>query len=114
SAQSERSRRPTMFEPVKVRAVIPGLASNASPMTSDDPVTTLSTPAGNPASASTCARRIAVSGAICAGFQITVFPNASAGAIFHAGIAAGKFHGVITATTPTGTRVVYKKRADRL
>ena len=36
----------------------------------------------------------------------TVFPYASAGAAFHAGIAAGKFHGVISATTPSGRRVV--------
>ena len=36
----------------------------------------------------------------------TQLPNASAGAIFHAGIAIGKFHGVIMPTTPTGSRVI--------
>ena len=35
----------------------------------------------------------------------TVLPYASAGAIFHAGIAIGKFHGVISPTTPSGSRV---------
>ena len=34
-----------------------------------------------------------------------MFPYASAGAIFHAGIAIGKFHGVMTLTTPIGSRV---------
>ena len=38
-----------------------------------------------------------------AGLAITVQPAASAGAILRAIIAAGKFHGVITATTPTGS-----------
>src|SRR5262249_2939224 len=39
-----------------------------------------------------------------AGFQTTVLPYASAGAIFQAGMAMGKFQGVIAATTPTGSR----------
>ena len=45
-----------------------------------------------------------MSGTSSAGFQTTVFPNAIAGAIFQAGIASGKFHGVIAATTPSGSR----------
>ena len=45
-------------------------------------------------------------GVHCAGLNTTVLPNASAGAIFHAGIAIGKFHGVISPTTPTGSRVI--------
>ena len=39
-----------------------------------------------------------------AGFQTTVLPAASAGAISSAGIVYGQFHGVITPTTPRGTR----------
>ena len=39
-----------------------------------------------------------------AGFQTTVFPSARAGPIFPHGIAIGLFHGVTTATTPSGTR----------
>ena len=38
-----------------------------------------------------------------AGLHTTVQPAASAGAILRAIIAAGKFHGVIAATTPTGS-----------
>ena len=33
-------------------------------------------------------------------------PQASAGAIFHMPIISGKFHGMITPTTPTGSRTV--------
>ncbi len=39
-----------------------------------------------------------------AGFSTTVLPKASAGALFHAGIAIGKFHGVIRPKTPTASR----------
>ena len=47
-----------------------------------------------------------VSGASYASLRTTVFPWMSAGAIFHTGIAIGKFHGVISATTPSGRRRV--------
>ena len=39
-----------------------------------------------------------------AGTQTTAFPAASAGAITSAGIVYGQFQGVITPTTPFGTR----------
>ena len=44
-------------------------------------------------------------GTSSAGLNTTQLPKASAGAIFHAGIASGKFQGVMAATTPTGSRV---------
>jgi len=47
-----------------------------------------------------------VAGVDEAGFRITELPAISAGAIFHAGIASGKFQGVTHATTPSGWRVV--------
>ena len=37
---------------------------------------------------------------------MTALPAISAGAIFQAGIASGKFQGVMQATTPSGWRVV--------
>ncbi len=40
-----------------------------------------------------------------AGLKTTVLPRMSAGMIFQVGIANGKFHGVIAATTPSGARV---------
>ena len=52
------------------------------------------------------ARASAVSGVWDAGFTTAVFPQASVGAIFHDAITAGKFHGVMSAQTPTGSRIV--------
>ena len=46
----------------------------------------------------------AVAGVGPAGLITTVLPKASAGAAFHAGMAIGKFHGVIRPNTPTGWR----------
>ena len=43
-----------------------------------------------------------------------VLPHASAGAIFHAGIAIGKFHGVIAATMPTGSREISTSTPGRV
>ena len=40
-----------------------------------------------------------------------MLPAASAGASFHAAIASGKFHGVISATTPSGSRTVIASAA---
>ena len=51
--------------------------------------------------------RSAVSGVCSAGFRMHVQPAASAGPSFHAAITSGKFHGMICATTPTGSRRVY-------
>ena len=50
----------------------------------------------------TSASFIAVSGVVSAGFRTTVLPHASAGAIFHAAIRSGKFHGMIWPATPSG------------
>ena len=47
-----------------------------------------------------------MSGVSSAGFSTTVLPAASAGASFHEAIASGKFHGVISPTTPSGSRNV--------
>ena len=43
-------------------------------------------------------------GTSSAGLKTTQLPNASAGAIFHAGIASGKFHGVIAADDADAAR----------
>ena len=64
--------------------------------------TTLTRPGGTPASSSSPATRKAVSGASRAGLITTALPAARAGATFRVIMAAGKFHGVIMATTPTG------------
>ena len=41
-------------------------------------------------------------------FHTQAFPCASAGASFHAGIASGKFQGVMSPTTPRGRRRVMR------
>ena len=45
-------------------------------------------------------------GVSVAGLKTTVLPQTSAGSIFQLGIAIGKFHGVITPTTPIGWRTL--------
>jgi len=48
----------------------------------------------------------AIKGVREAGLKTTESPETNAGAIFHAGIAIGKFQGVKTPTTPIGSRFV--------
>ena len=62
----------------------------------------LTTPGGSSAWRRTSQKRSAVRGVVSAGFNTTVFPEASAGAIFHESIRSGKFHGMIWPATPTG------------
>ena len=68
-------------------------------------MTRLNTPGGSPARAMMSASAQAQPGTKSAGLNTTVLPYASAGAIFHAGIAIGKFHGVMMPMTPIGSRV---------
>ena len=64
------------------------------------------TPSGTPPSMKHCTTCAAQRGVSVAGLKTTAFPATSAGAIFHAGIAIGKFQGVMHATTPSGSRTV--------
>ena len=73
---------------------MPSWAVIASP-TAPSPVTMFTTPFGSPASSQICAKRSAVREVYSAGFSTTVLPIAMAGAIFHASIRSGKFHGMI-------------------
>ncbi len=66
------------------------------------PVMTLNTPFGMPARSASSASASAVSGVSEAGFSTIVQPTAKAGPALRVIMAAGKFHGVIAATTPTG------------
>ena len=70
------------------------------------PLTVFQTPAGRPASSAISTSSRAVSGENSAGLCTTVQPQASAGAIFHVESMNGVFHGVITPTGPSGTRLV--------
>ena len=59
-----------------------------------------------PASRAIRSKRRAVSGVSSAGFSTTVLPAASAGASFQEAIVRGKFQGVMSPTTPSGSRTV--------
>lgn len=74
------------------------------------PETTLSTPAGSPASSIVCAKYWLVSGVRRAGLRTMVHPAATAGATLRVPIARGKFHGVMSRHGPTGLRTVSIRR----
>ena len=60
------------------------------------------TPGGSSACRRTSQKRSAVKGVDSAGFRTTVFPAASAGAIFQESMRSGKFQGMICPATPSG------------
>src|SRR5690606_39680298 len=71
------------------------------------PCTTLNTPGGRPASASHSAANNDTDGSFSDGFNTNVLPAAIANGYIHIGTIAGKLNGVIPATTPRGSRIVY-------
>src|SRR5271166_3735113 len=91
---------PTSVEPVKPTKRTAGCSHIALPIAGASPVKRLRTPAGTPARSASSPRARAVSGVSGAGLATAVQPTASAGASLRVIIAAGKFHGVIAATTP--------------
>src|SRR5699024_4630274 len=93
---------PTGVEPVNVILRMYSLSVNKSPTPLPRPLTHLIAPGGIPASYASSTILIAVKGVSTAGFTINVQPAARAGAAFLVIIAAGKFHGVIAATSPIG------------
>ena len=96
------STRPISVEPVNVSMRTSGFEVSSLPIALALPVMTLNTPFGIPASSASAASARAVRGVSEAGLHTTVHPTASAGATFRVIMAAGKFHGVMAATTPTG------------
>jgi hypothetical protein len=97
-------RRPTTVEPVNDTLSTSGCDASSSPTVAPPPAMMLTTPFGSSVSSSSSASRSAVSGVSEAGFSTHEFPIASAGASFHTAITSGKFHGMIPAQTPTGSR----------
>ena len=92
---------PTSVEPVKATLSTPGCSTSARPV-SPAPVTMLTTPGGRSACRQISANASAVSGVVSAGLSTTVLPHARAGAIFHASMSSGKFHGMTWPATPSG------------
>ena len=97
---------PTSVEPVKAILSTSSWAANGAPAVSPNPVTTLTTPSGTPASAISRASKRADNGVCSAGLSTTQLPVARAGPSFQAAIRRGKFHGMIWPTTPMGSRRV--------
>ena len=97
---------PTGTDPVNEIAATRGSVTSASPATAPRPWTMLSTPAGRPASVRAVARCQVETGVSSDGLRTTALALTSAGASFQAGMAIGKFHGVISPTTPRDSRVV--------
>ena len=95
--------RPTSFEPVKEMKRIWGCATIESPISPPEPGTKFTTPAGTPTSSQqrrrTSAATIAES---LEGLRTTVLPVTIAAAVIPAMIASAKFHGGMTAPTPSG------------
>ena len=74
---------PVAVPPVNETALTSECPVNAGPTLGPKPCTMLSTPGGRPAALTIRARWNAVIGVISEGLATTVFPAASAGAIFH-------------------------------
>ena len=101
-AEAATIRRAVSTEPVKARRSTPGCSASACPASAPNPVTTLMTPSGTPASCSSSATRSALSEASSAGFRTAVEPVASVGPRIHHWLIRGAFHGMMPPTTPTG------------
>ena len=91
---------------MKLTARTSSASISSAPMAAPAPSSTLKTPAGSPAAAAVSASATAHRDDASAGLSTTALPKASAGAAFQSGMASGKFHGVMRATTPSGSRSV--------
>ncbi len=101
---------PVATDPMKPTAATPGWPASASPATGPGPGTKLNTPPGVPAPAMIPASTAEQAAVLGAGTHTTALPAASAGANSSAPIVYGQFHGLITPTTPSGTRAVTTRR----
>ena len=99
-------RQPISLLPVKAIIRTPGWSTSGSPSTSSVPVRNCTAFRGRPASNSSSTIRYDESGVSPAGFHRTVFPAASAPSAMPSGMALGKFHGLMHATTPSGSYTV--------
>jgi hypothetical protein len=97
---------PVAVDPVNATLSTPLCAASDSPVDRSQPVTTLSTPAGRPASCSTCANATVEAGECSEGLTTQVFPAASSGASLKVSSSSGEFQGVMAPTTPSGSRRV--------
>src|SRR5688572_33032045 len=104
--------RPVAVEPVNESTRTPGCSTSALPTSAPGAMIRLKTPGGKPASSNTFTNAAEMAGVSGEGFQMIVFPATNAGKIFHEGTAIGKFHGVISPTTPAGSRTAMPNLLD--
>src|SRR5688572_27715654 len=95
SAAACATARPVAVEPVNATLSTPRCAASAAPVSRESPVTTLTTPGGNPAPSTSSANPSVETGECSDGLTTTVQPAASAGASFQLISSSGEFHGVI-------------------
>src|SRR4051794_41084665 len=103
SVASAPTRRPAAVDPVNDTLSMPGWVTRYS-LTSRSAGSTDSTPSGSPASVNNAPSHSASIGVSGAGFNTTVHPASSAGTTLLMAMNSGTFHGMIAATTPTGSR----------
>ena len=94
---------PVEVEPVNAILSTPGCDASAAPVRDPQPVTTLITPGGKPASANSFAKASVEVGVWSLGLTTKVQPAASPAASFQVSSSSGEFQGVIAPTTPTGS-----------
>ena len=108
------TRRPTAVEPVKAIIATFGSCVSAEPA-SASPGRTCSRPSGSPAASNSRATRMPPETGVCtSGLRMTALPRASAGATARTDRICGKFHGLITPTTPSGIRRAIDSRPGSL
>src|SRR3954465_1064472 len=88
-------------EPTNEIAATLGCSSSRS-TAALSPWTTLNTPGGSPASASSWAQNIEHDGSRSLGFSTNALPHARPIGYIHTGTTPGKLNGVMPATTPSG------------
>ena len=92
-------------EPHRVEATLrtSSCFTSASPASGPNPVTTLTTPLGEPARSTSLMNSSVEAEVNSEGLITTVLPAASAGASFHAVSRSGEFQGMIATQTPRGS-----------
>ena len=99
------TRMPVAVSPVKAIMSTPSWPTSTSPTVAPAPSTHVSTPSGSPGcAASSASASTVIAGVMLAGFTTVALPAASAGTSERTSSVSGQFQGVITATTPTGSR----------
>ena len=113
-AAASLTARPVAAEPVKLTRSTSWWSTSAAPASDPSPCTTLSTPAGTPASSANSARNDADAGVCSDGFRTAALPQKIAGSAFQATLGSGVLKLVINAATPSGCRIVSTVRCGML